>query len=143
MFIQDRETARRFFFRVWQKYGQKNTQLEPLEELVLSVILEHPEYHRYLREEAESVHDDFSPEAGRTNPFLHMGMHIAIKEQIAADRPAGISALYRLLLEKKWSDIHELEHNMMECLGESLWIAHRNNMMPDERMYMECLKRLK
>jgi hypothetical protein len=143
MFIQDRETGRRFFFRVWQKYGQKKTQLEPLEELVLGVILEHPEYHHYLRNEEEAVNNDFVPEAGGTNPFLHMSMHIAIKEQIGADRPAGISDLYRQLLEKKWSDTHELEHNMMECLGESLWVAQRNNAVPDELAYMECLKRLK
>ena len=142
MFIQDRGTGRRFFFQVWRKYDQKDVSLDPLEELVLGVILEHPEYHHYLGNEEQVVDTDFVPEAGQSNPFLHMGMHIAIREQIGADRPVGISALYRRLLKKKSSAAHEVEHAMMECLGESLWIAQRNNTLPDELDYMECLKRL-
>jgi len=109
---------------------------------VLGVILDHPEYHRYLNNETDAVNNEFTPESGQVNPFLHMGMHIAIKEQVGSDRPAGISGLYHALLQGGWPDGHELEHNMMECLGEILWQAQRDNTLPDEYAYMECLKSL-
>lgn len=116
--------------------------LEPLEQLVLEVILEHPEYHGYLEHEEESLDLDFAPERGISNPFLHMGMHIAIKEQVGTDRPAGIKERYRLLLNGRFSSAHELEHRMMECLGEALWVAQRNNTLPDDNAYLECIGRI-
>ena len=143
MLIQDRDAARRFFFQVWHKYRTQATGLEPLETLVVGVILEHPEYHPYLENEEDAVNREFQPESGRTNPFLHMGMHIAIKEQVGSDRPAGISTLYRELLQAGSRDAHGVEHDMMECLGVVLWQAQRDNTLPDERAYLECLKRLK
>lgn len=143
MFFQNRDAGRRFYFQVWHNYREGNDRLEPLEQLVLGVILEHPEYHQYLENEEDTVTVEFTPESGLTNPFLHMGMHIAIKEQVGSDRPEGISELYQLLLKSGRRDVHELEHNMMECLGEILWRAQRNNALPDEHAYMECLQRLK
>lgn len=143
MFIQDRDAGRRYFFQVWHKHTLQSGQLEPLETLVLGVIQEHPEYHRYLKNEADAVNSEFVPESGQANPFLHMGMHIAIKEQVGSDRPAGIFNLYHELLQGVWKSAHALEHEMMECLGEVLWRAQRDNTLPDEHAYMECLKRLK
>ena len=143
MFFQNRDDGRRFFFQVWNNFRKGNRQLEPLGELVLDVILSHPEYHQYLANEEDAVTADFMPESGQTNPFLHMGMHIAIKEQVGSNRPEGISTLYQEFLNSTWQDSHELEHGMMECLGEILWQAQRNNALPDEQAYMECLKRLK
>lgn len=140
MVIESRDASRRFFVNVWRKY-RNNEALEPLEKLVLQVILEHPEYHAELNSGENALAGEYTPEGGVSNPFLHMGMHIAIREQAGSDRPAGISTLYRRLSEK-YGDRHELEHAMMECLGESLWSAQRDNRMPDEVAYLECLKRL-
>ena len=141
MFVKDRNDVRSYFVKVRQKYYDKQV-LEPLEKLILDVILAHPEYHAVLNQEGESLRDDYSPEAGNTNPFLHMSMHVAIKEQIDSDRPAGIRALCEILLDK-FNDQHEVEHKVMECLGESLWIAQRNNSMPDEAAYMESIRALR
>lgn len=139
MFVQDRDTGRRIFFEIWRKYQEKLTVLEPLEELILGVILDHTEYHPLLQDPDSNLGQEFTPEMGQSNPFLHMGMHIAIQEQVSTDRPTGITILYQQLL-KRSSDRHGLEHRMMECLGESLWLAQRNNTMPDEAAYLECLK---
>ena len=140
--IQDRNSSRKFFSEVWGKY-KKQSPLEALEQLVLDVIFQHPEYHEILeKEEKDIAAMDFTPEAGMTNPFLHMGMHIAIQEQISTDRPEGITALYQQLLPG-YSSAHDLEHGMMECLGETLWQAQRNNTMPDEIQYLERLRRLR
>lgn len=141
MLIKTRDDARRYFIEVRQKYNN-NQALEPLEQLILDVILTHPEYHDMLEREEDVLKEDYLPEQGNMNPFLHMSMHIAIKEQIQTDRPAGISTLCESLLEK-YGDQHDMEHHVMECLGESLWLAQRNNCMPDERAYLADVKALK
>ena len=139
--IQDRDASRKFFLDVWAK-NKIQLPLEALEQLVLDIILQHPEYHEILdKGEKDITTMDFLPEMGMTNPFLHMGMHIAIQEQISTDRPQGITMIYRQLLPK-YPSAHELEHGLMECLGESLWQAQRNNTMPDEIQYLEQVKRL-
>jgi hypothetical protein len=139
MLIPDRNASRRVFVEVWQKYKQRQI-LVPLEQLVLDVVLHHAEYHHYLNDK-EVVQKEFAADSGRENPFLHMGMHIAIREQVATDRPAGISSLYKSL-SAKHQDEHTLQHHMMECLGESLWQAQRSGRMPDEVSYLECLGKL-
>jgi hypothetical protein len=140
--IQDRDSGRTFFLEVWGKHNNK-LPLEALEQMVLDVILQHPEYHVILeKDEKEISAMEFTPEMGMTNPFLHMGMHIAILEQIGSDRPSGITVLYQQLLPK-YTSAHDLEHSLMECLGESLWLAQRNNTLPDEAQYLEQVKKLK
>ncbi len=140
--IQDRDSGRTFFLEVWGKH-KRQLPLEALEKIVLDVILQHPEYHVILeKDEKEISAMEFTPEMGMTNPFLHMGMHITIQEQIGSNRPSGITALYQQLLPK-YSSAHDLEHSMMECLGEALWLAQRNNALPDEAQYLEQVKKLK
>ena len=95
MLIKTRDDARRYFIEVRQKYNN-NQALEPLEQLILDVILTHPEYHDMLEREEDVLKEDYLPEQGNMNPFLHMSMHIAIKEQIQTDRPAGISTCVSL-----------------------------------------------
>jgi hypothetical protein len=126
---------------VWRKH-KKQLRLEALEQIVLNVILQHPEYHEILdKDEKEISAMEFTPEMGMTNPFLHMGMHITIQEQIGSNRPSGITALYQQLLPK-YPSAHDLEHRMMESLGEVLWLAQRNNTLPDEAHYLEQVKKL-
>lgn len=136
----NRDAIRQAYCQVWRKH-RTQTALEPLEQLILDVILEHPEYQALLADEERAMATDFLPEAGETNPFLHMGMHIAIREQLGCDRPAGIRALYQQLLIKK-GDAHRVEHDMMECLGHALWQAQRNQATPDDTDYLNCLRTL-
>lgn len=135
----ERDRLRRFYGEVWRRH-LAGLGLEPLERLIAGVILRHPEYHPLLEGE-DAASREFLPELGESNPFLHMGMHIAIEEQLGADRPAGIRALYQAL-RPAFGDDHELAHHMMECLGETLWRAQRQGTMPDEAGYLECLRRL-
>lgn len=140
MFIQDRAAARRMFVEAWRKHRER-LPMEPLEEMLAAVVTQHPEYHEFLSQAEEALAEEFAPERGLTNPFLHMGMHIAIREQVSTDRPVGIAALYRGLLTR-FASAHDLEHRMMECLGEALWRAGRENRLPDEAAYLDCLRRI-
>ena len=139
--IQNRDSGRAFFLEVWGKH-KTQAPLEALEQMVLNVILQHPEYHEILDKDKEEISImEFTPEMGMTNPFLHMGMHITIQEQITSNRPSGVTALYHQLLPK-YPSAHDLEHSMMECLGEALWLAQRNKTLPDETQYLEQVRRL-
>ena len=138
MFTNDRNQLRKMFFASWQKF-QSGDAMEPLEQMIAQIIQQHPEYHILLRDEDAHLDKDYTPEMGETNPFLHMSMHIAIVEQLSIDRPAGIKNLYQQLLSK-YGDSHVVEHHIMECLGQMMWEAQRNQAMPDDQQYMECLR---
>ncbi|MGH6635627.1 MAG: DUF1841 family protein [Gammaproteobacteria bacterium] len=139
MLVQDRATARRFFIDVWRKKRQA-IALEPLEEQIAGIIIQHPEYHRIL-EHSEALQRSHLPENGVTNPFLHMGLHLAVQEQLMTDRPQGILLLYQKGL-RRFGDAHELEHRVMDCLAETLWNAQRRNALPDEADYLRCVQEL-
>jgi hypothetical protein len=127
------------YVEAWRKYRAR-LPLEPLEDQLVAVIEEHPEYHATL-EDPGSLDRDYSPESGRTNPFLHMGLHLGIREQVATDRPRGISTIHRELA-RRLGNVHEAEHRMIEKLGEALWLSQRNGLPPDETAYRESLERL-
>jgi hypothetical protein len=137
--FQSRDEIRQIYLKVWQKMHNQSV-LEPMEAIIADVVKLHPEYHPLLDKGESAVEKDFSPEDGQTNPFLHMGMHITLREQAGGDRPAGIQAIYQKLVQQK--GIHETEHTMMECLGQVLWNAQRLNQMPDETVYLACLSQL-
>lgn len=114
--------------------------MQPLEQLVAQVVEQHPEYHQHLTAE-DHLKVDFPTDAGETNPWLHMGMHITLGEQLAADRPVGLRPTYQRIVAKM-GDPHAAEHAMMECLGMALWTAQRSGEQPDEQSYLACLERI-
>ena len=138
LFGNDRNELRRMYVQAW-RLKRAGQPMSALETQIAEVVGEHPEYHGILVEDA--VEADFAPEAGQSNPFLHMGMHLAIREQVSTNRPAGIRDVHARLAGKL-GDAHEAEHAMLECLGEALWRAQRDNTMPDESAYLESLHRL-
>ena len=139
-FGQDRNQLRQVFFTAWKKHTTKQA-LEPLEQIIANVIAMHPEYHQYFADENTSLDKDFLPETGQTNPFLHIGLHISIHEQLSINQPSGITEIYNTLLSKH-QDPHTVEHLIMDCLAEMIWEAQRNNAMPDQIAYLRCLKNL-
>lgn len=137
---QNRDQMRRMYLEAWRKFSAREP-LEPLEGQLAAVIAEHPEYIAWLEAGDAALGAEFTPEGGRENPFLHMGLHLAIREQVATNRPAGIAELHRKLSERLGS-AHEAEHAMLEPLGATLWDAQRQGRMPDEQAYLERLRRL-
>lgn len=135
MFGNDRQQLRKAYADAWQKSLQQQT-LTPLEQQIAEVIKEHPEYHASLQQ----LEADFLPENDQTNPFLHMGMHLGLREQLTTNRPLGIRDCYQALCNKYQSS-HEAEHDMMDCLAEAIWQAQRQGTAPDEAAYLTCLKK--
>ncbi len=138
IFGQDRNELRRLYVAAWRKRCE-GLPLSPLETQIADVIAMHPEYHADLTD--ANLDRDYTPEAGRSNPFLHMGLHLGIREQVSTNRPAGVAAIHRALVERH-GDAHPAEHEMIECLAETLWEAQSANAPPDETRYLERLQRL-
>jgi hypothetical protein len=139
MFSNDRNELRKIFHDSW-KLGQAGATLDALQQMIVGVIEQHPEYHQLL-DSAENLDKDYDPSLGEANPFLHMSMHIALIEQISTNRPDGIRLLHQQLTQLLGS-AHAAEHQMMDCLSEAIWQAQRNNTAPDETAYLACLKNL-
>jgi hypothetical protein len=137
---QGRDALRRHYVEAWRKH-RAGELLEPLEHQLATVIEQHPEYHPLLEHDPEALGRDYAPESGHSNPFLHLGLHLAIREQVATDRPAGIAAVH-LELSRRLGDAHQAEHRMLERLGEALWLSQRTGRPPDETAYLESLRRL-
>lgn len=139
MFKPTRAQARQLFFDTWRKYRQHEI-LSGVETIALEVILLHPEYHDILSDADRYLDKDYLPETGDTNPFLHMSMHIAIKEQLSIDQPIGICERFARLRQKTGSE-HDATHCIMECLAEMIWHAQRHQTAPDASIYFSCLDR--
>jgi len=140
MFGQDRNQLRQMYIDAWRKH-QAGEVMQPLELMIAEIVTMHPEYHDMLNAGDDSLDKDFLPETGESNPFMHMGMHIAIREQISTDRPQGIVTAHKILL-LRLQDPHEVEHQIMECLGRMLWESQQNNAVPDEIDYLHCIQKL-
>jgi hypothetical protein len=138
IFGQDRNELRRMYSDAWARARQEGV-LSPLDAQIVKVIEEHPEYQSFI--EHSSIAVDFSPGQGQSNPYLHMGLHLAIRDQLATNRPAGIRDVFERLA-KASGDPHAAEHAMLDCLAESLWDAQRNKVPPDEALYLERLQQL-
>jgi hypothetical protein len=139
MFKPSREQARQLFFETWRKYRQREI-LSGIETIALEVILSHPEYHDILGDPERHQDKDYLPEMGDINPFLHMSMHVAIKEQLSIDQPKGICERFTRLRQNA-GDEHAATHRMMECLAEMIWQAQRTQSAPDADIYFSCLDR--
>lgn len=139
IFNPSQADVRRFFCETWSKRiaGQP---LTPLETMAADWIAEHPEYHEDLADLERALGADYGIERGRTNPFMHLSMHLAIAEQLSIDQPPGIRAANEVL-SRRLSSPHEAAHQIMECLGETVWKAQRDRAMPDGAAYLDCIRR--
>jgi Domain of unknown function (DUF1841) len=138
LFNPSRDEVRDFFFDAWAKFKAQQT-LTDLEKIALSVMHMHPEYHAILDAPEQFKQQEYFPEFGETNPFLHMSLHLSILEQISINQPTGIAGIYNQL-KMKLDDEHDAQHAILECLGEAIWLAQRNNTALDGNYYVQLLQ---
>lgn len=139
MYAPSRDEARQFLVDAWRNY--RNAQpLSALQQLAVTIIAKHPEYHPLLEDAQRHLDSDYTPEQGQVNPFLHLQLHLAIAEQVSIDQPAGIRA-HLERLRAAHHDEHAAVHAILDCLVETLWQAQRNHTAPDESAYRACLER--
>jgi Domain of unknown function (DUF1841) len=139
MFQPSQNDVRSFFCDVYQKQRQ-GLPLAPIEALAADWITEHPEYHADLADKAAALDAVYTVDEGRTNPFLHLSMHLTIREQVSIDQPRGIRQAVELLAARR-NSLHEAHHEVMECLGEMIWASQRSGLPPDGHAYLDAVRR--
>jgi hypothetical protein len=135
MFAPSQEQVRRFFCEAWAKH-QADQLLTPLEAQAVDWMIEHPEYHGDLSDVDAAIAAKYTVEDGRTNPFLHLSMHLSVTEQVSIDQPRGIKAAVERLARRR-NSLHEAHHEVMEALGEMVWAAQRSGKPFDGAAYIE------
>ncbi len=138
MFAPSQHDVRAFFCETFRKQ-RDGAVLTPLEAIAADWIVEHPEYHADLNEQEAALAAVYDVDSGRTNPFLHLSMHLSISEQVGIDQPRGIKQAYELLSARRGST-HEAQHEVMECLGEMIWESQRSGLPPDGDRYIGCVR---
>ena len=139
MFAPSQTDVRRFFCEAYRK-RRDGLPLTPIEAIAADWIGHHPEYDAELADVDAALAAVYDVDAGRTNPFLHLSMHLTITEQIGIDQPRGIRQAYELLAARRGS-AHEAQHEVMECLGEMIWASQRSGLPPDGERYLACVRR--
>lgn len=139
MFQPSQHDVRGFFCGTWRKQ-RDGLPLSPLEAQAASWIDQHPEYHALLADEPAALAASYHGDDGRENPFLHLAMHLTILEHSAIDQPSGIRQAVQLLAARRGS-LHQAHHEVMECLGQMIWVSQRSGLPPDGLGYLECVRR--
>jgi hypothetical protein len=139
MFNPSQHDVRRFFCEAWRKECD-GLPLTPMETLAVQWIAEHPEYHADLADVDAALAAVYTVEDGRSNPFLHLSMHLTISEQCSIDQPRGVKQAVELLAARRGS-LHDAHHEAMECLGEMVWASQRSGLPPDGHAYLDCVRR--
>jgi hypothetical protein len=137
LFNPSRDEVRDFFFSSWAKFKAQQG-LTDLEKIAVSIIQMHPEYHALLDKPAQYKQQAYFPEQGETNPFLHMSLHLSVVEQISINQPTGIASIYASL-KNKYQEEHAAQHDILDCLGETIWLAQQNKTGLDAVHYLELL----
>lgn len=135
LYGENRQDHRQIFFEVWRKQ-QNHEPLDPLEKKILSILIQHPEYHFIFANPEKFIDTEYFPELGETNPYLHLSLHLTVLEQIQTNQPLGITALYQQTVAY-FQDVHEAEHCIMDSLAKSLYELMRENKPFDEKAYFE------
>lgn len=138
LFNPNRDQVRQFFFDTWRKFGEQQP-LSQLEGMALQVMQMHTEYHAVLEAPQRYLEQEYFPEMGETNPFLHMSLHLSVLEQISIDQPPGIAAAYQAL-RTRHGETHLAQHDLMDCLAETVWRAQRDGQPPDAQAYLACMQ---
>ena len=139
MFTPSQADVRQFFCSVHAKV-QAGRPLEAIETIASLWLDEHPEYHADMADAGAALLRMYDVEAGKTNPFLHLSMHLSISEQCSIDQPRGVRQAVELLAARRGS-LHDAHHEAMDCLGQMIWESQRASRPPDGAAYIECIQR--
>ena len=139
MFTPSQADVRKFFCSVYAK-ARSGKALEAIEIIASQWLDEHPEYHFDFADANVALLKMYEVEGGKTNPFLHLSMHLSITEQCSIDQPRGIRQAVELLSVRKDS-LHEAHHQVMDCLGQMVWESQRAGRPPDGAAYLNCVMR--
>ena len=139
MFEPSQADVRRFFCSVYAKW-RDGQPMDALETLASQWVAEHTEYHADFSDVDAALERMYEVKDGKTNPFLHLSMHLSVSEQCSIDQPRGIRQAVELLTAKRDS-LHEAHHETMDALGQMIWESQRSGRPPDGHAYIDAVQR--
>jgi hypothetical protein len=139
MFEPSQADVRRFFCSVYAKW-RDGQPMDALETLASQWVAEHPEYHADFSDVDAALERMYEVKDGKTNPFLHLSMHLSVSEQCSIDQPRGIRQAVELLTVKRDS-LHDAHHETMDALGQMIWESQRSGRPPDGHAYIDAVQR--
>jgi hypothetical protein len=139
MFSPSQADVRRFFCSVYAK-ARAGSTLEAIETIASQWMDEHPEYAQDFQDLDTALASMTEVQEGRTNPFLHLSMHLSISEQCSIDQPRGIRQAIELLTHRR-NSLHLAHHEAMDCLGKMLWESQQAGRPPQGDAYIACVQR--
>jgi hypothetical protein len=139
MFEPSQADVRRFFCTVYAKWRTAQP-MDALETLASQWVAEHPEYHADFADVDAALERMYEVKDGKTNPFLHLSMHLSVSEQCSIDQPRGIRQAVELLTAKRDS-LHDAHHETMDALGQMIWESQRSGRPPDGQAYIDAVQR--
>jgi len=139
MFEPSQADVRRFFCSVYAKW-RDGLPMDALETLASQWVAEHPEYHADFSDVDAALERMYEVKDGKTNPFLHLSMHLSVSEQCSIDQPRGIRQAVELLTAKLDS-LHDAHHQTMDALGQMIWESQRSGRPPDGQAYIDAVQR--
>ena len=139
MFEPSQADVRRFFCSVYAKW-RDGSPMDALETLASQWVAEHPEYHTDFSDLDAALERMYEVKDGKTNPFLHLSMHLSVSEQCSIDQPRGIRQAVELLTAKRDS-LHDAHHETMDALGQMIWESQRSGRPPDGQAYIDAVQR--
>jgi hypothetical protein len=139
MFEPSQADVRRFFCSVYAKW-RDGLPMDALETLASQWVAEHPEYHADFSNVDAALERMYEVKDGKTNPFLHLSMHLSVSEQCSIDQPRGIRQAVELLTAKRDS-LHDAHHETMDALGQMIWESQRSGRPPDGHAYIDAVQR--
>ena len=139
MFEPSQADVRRFFCSVYAKWRNAKP-MDALETLASQWVAEHPEYHTDFADVDAALERMYDVKDGKTNPFLHLSMHLSVSEQCSIDQPRGIRQAVELLTVRRDS-LHAAHHETMDALGQMIWESQRSGRPPDGHAYIDAVQR--
>jgi hypothetical protein len=135
----DAERLRTDFRRRFVAVAQRLVSRLPLESgdaHLGSVLADHPEACRALA--GDGSEDLVRGTDGAL--FLHLALHVALREQVATDRPPGIRGLHGAYVSWADGDRVRAEHRMLPILEEAMHHSLGRPGDDDTRAYLDALR---
>jgi hypothetical protein len=133
MFQPSQHDVRRFFCEAWARHV-RGEPMAPMDLLAAQWAQEHPEYRADLSDLEAALAASYTVEDGRTNPFLHLAMHLSISEQCSIDQPTGIRAAVEQLAARSLADGHPLHLEPVVGAVHGIHVAARG---PGDHLAMQ------
>jgi len=138
-----RSANREHLHFLWEK--AKNNDLDGLgdeDRRLAEAMLMHEDEFFNIFEFADVLHDrEFDPDTN-VNPFLHINIHTAVENQLAAKDPIEVFQFYNAMRKKKCSH-HDTIHLIGAILMPLMFDTMKNLTPFDHKRYVSLLKKYK